>query len=161
VFSGPPLPLSSDLPLQWLLRQVRPRAVLGAWVRQSTNKLQIHCRTASRILVSADLGLLLRRCSRVAIREGTQPVVLQAELLIQWRVLQVVTATPYLPGLERLSDIFRTAHLDPTGFQIPIPTRTPEEVLGECLAYGIPVAGTRIVYARAGATASSSTDPSG
>jgi hypothetical protein len=73
-------------------------------------------------------------------------VVLEAELLIQWRVLQVVTGTPYLPGLERLSDIFRTAHLDPTGFQIPIPTRTPEEVLGECLAYGIPVAGSRIVY---------------
>jgi hypothetical protein len=76
-------------------------------------------------------------------------VVLQAELLIQWRVLQVVTGTPYLPGLERLSDIFRTAHLGPTGFQIPIPTRTPEEVLRECLAYGIPVAGSRIVYARA------------
>jgi hypothetical protein len=60
--------------------------------------------------------------------------------------LQVVTATPYLPGLARLSDILRTAHLDPTGFQVPIPTRTPEAVLAECLAYGIPVAGSRIVY---------------
>jgi hypothetical protein len=73
--------------------------------------------------------------------------------------LQVVTGTPYLPGLERLSDMFRTAHLDPTGFQIPIPTRTPEEVLGECLAYGIPVAGTRIVYARAEATALTAASP--
>lgn len=99
-----------------------------------------------RVLVSPDLGFLLGRCNRLALREGDQPVILEAELLIQWRALQVVTATPFLPGLTRLSAIFPGAHLDPSGFQVPIPTQSPEEVLAECLTHGIPVAGSRIVY---------------
>jgi hypothetical protein len=98
------------------------------------------------VLVSPDLGFLLGRCSRLALREGDQPVILEAELLIQWRTLQVVTATPFLPGLNRLSCIFPGVHLDSAGFQVPLLSQSPEEVLVECLTHGIPVAGSRIVY---------------
>jgi hypothetical protein len=146
MFMGPPLPLPSELPLEWLLRQLSPGAVFGAWVGQASRALQIRCLAGSRILVSADLGLLLRSCSRVACREGSEPVVLPAELLIQWRALQVVTATPYLPGLERLSAAFRGARFDSDGFLVPIPHRSPEEVLAECVAVGMQISGSRIVY---------------
>ena len=96
--------------------------------------------------MSADLGLLLGRCSRVALREGKEAVVLEASQLIQWRALQVVTATPYLPKIERLKDLFPGADLNPAGFQVPIQGRPPEEVLADCLRHAIPVSGSRIVY---------------
>jgi hypothetical protein len=115
-------------------------------VRESIRTLEIHYSSKGRLLVSPDLGLLLGRCSRVALREGTEPVVLAVDRLIQWRALQVVTATPFLPGPERLSAILRGAHLDPTGFRIPLGTCSPEEVLAECVAHGIEVAGSRIIY---------------
>lgn len=99
-----------------------------------------------RVLFSADLGFLLRRCSHVALREGMEPVVLKVERLIQWRTLQVVTATPFLPGLERLRTMFPGAHLDAGGFEVPIASSSPEDVLAECLTHGIPVSGSRIVY---------------
>ena len=146
MFSGPPLPLPSDLPLNFLLDQVRPPETLGAWTRAPTHRLQIHCPRGGRILVSADLGLLLGRCSRVALREGNEAVVLEASQLIQWRALQVVTATPYLPEIERLKDIFPGANLDSTGFHVPIQCHAPEDLLADCLTHAIPVAGSRIVY---------------
>ncbi len=146
MFSGPPLPLPPNHPLTLLLDQVRPGETLGAWTRKSTHRLQIHCAQGGRILVSADLGFLLRRCGRVALREGKEPVVLDADRLIQWRALQVVTATPYLPDVERLNDIFPGANLNPTGFRVPLPDRPPEEVLADCLTHAIPVSRSQIVY---------------
>lgn len=146
MFTGPPLPLSSDLPLQWLAGHTCSGSVLGAWTREPIHTLEIHCPTGGRVLVSADLGFLLGRCSRVALREGREVVVLEADLLIQWRALQVVTATPYLPGLERLSAIFRRARFDSNGFLVPIANRSPEEVLAECVAAGVQISGSTIVY---------------
>jgi hypothetical protein len=146
MFSGPPLPLPSNYPLILLLDQVRPGETLGAWTRALVHPLQIYCSRASRILVDADLGLLLRRCSRVALRGGKHPVVLEADQLIRWRALQVVTATPYLPDADRLMDIFPGADLNPAGFEVPIQGRPPEEVLADCLTHAIPVSGSRIVY---------------
>jgi hypothetical protein len=146
MFTGPPLPLPSDLPLQWLAGHTCSGWVLGAWTREPIHTLEIHCPTGGRVLVSADLGFLLGRCSRVAVREGREVVVLEADLLIQWRALQVVTATPYLPGLERLSAIFHRARFDSNGFLVPIANRSPEEVLAECIAVGMQISGSRIVY---------------
>jgi hypothetical protein len=152
MFSGPPLPLSSDLPLNFLLDNVRPSETLGAWVRHSTQRLILHdtIRGGGRILVSADLGFLLGRCNRVALRERSAPVILEAETVIEWRTLQVITGLPHLPGVERLvqqfPDIIRCGSL---GFLIPIPVRSPEEVLAECLANGIDVSGSRVVYSPA------------
>jgi hypothetical protein len=146
MFSGPPLPLLSNYPLILLLDQVRPRETLGAWTRQSTHRLEIYCPRGGRILVSMDLGLLLRDCGRVALRAENEPVVLETDQLIRWRALQVVTATPYLPDVERLNDIFPGADLSPAGFHVPLQGRPPEEVLADCLTHAIPVSGSRIVY---------------
>jgi hypothetical protein len=146
MFSGPPLPLPPNLPLRWLSEHARLPGALGAWVRESTRTLEIHYSSKSCLLIGPDLGLLLGRCSRVALREGTEPVVLAVDRLIQWRALQVVMATPFLPGPERLGAILRGAHVDPTGFRIPLGTCSPEQVLAECVAHGIEVAGSRIIY---------------
>ena len=152
MLSGPPLPLPRDIPLHQLLTYARQPGTLGAWVRGSVRTLHLYESASGgshRLLIGPDLGHLLSRCDRVALREGTHPVVLDAEAVIHWRTLQVVTSSPYLPGLQRLHEIFPEAHLNSSGFQIAIASRTPEHVLAECLTHGIPVRESRIVY-RAG-----------
>jgi hypothetical protein len=98
------------------------------------------------VLVSPDLGFLLGRCSRVAVREGQLPVVLEAEMVIQWRALQVATATPCLPGIERLQALFPGLRFSPSAVLVPLRTQSPEEVLAGCLAEGVPVTASRVVY---------------
>ncbi len=149
MFSGPPLPLPPDLPLRHLWPHTRASGSLGAWMRGSLRRFRFYNTSdnyCGPILVNADLGFLLGRCSRIALREQTELVVLETDVLIQWRALQVVTGSPYLPGLERLNNVFPGAQLSPAGFQVPIPTGSPEEVLAECVAHGIQVAGSRIIY---------------
>jgi hypothetical protein len=150
MFFGPPLPLPSDLPLNFLLAELRHSEILGAWVRCSAHELRIHDTariSGGRVLVSPDLGLLLGRCNRVALREGSAPVILNADTVIRWRTLQVITALPHLPGLERLAQQFPgIIQCGPLGLLVPIPTGSPEEVLAECLATGIQVTGSRVVY---------------
>jgi hypothetical protein len=150
MFSGPPLPLPSDLPLNCLLAEIRNSETLGAWVRCSTRHLRVRDtarRSGGRVLASADLGFLLGRCNRVALREGSAPVILDAGTVIQWRTLQVITGLPHLPELERLAQQFPgIVHCDSTGLLIPIPRTTPEEVLAECIATGMQVTGSRVVY---------------
>ena len=148
MFSGPPLPLPSDLPLTFLLDQVRPRERLGAWARRSALELwDTRRRSGGRVLVSTDLGFLLGRCHRVALREGSAAVILKADAIIQWRALQISTSLPHFPGLERLAQRFPgTIDCNSLGLLIPIPTASPEEVLAECLATGMQVTGSRVVY---------------
>lgn len=148
MFSGPPLPLPPDLPLSLLLAYASGSGRLGAWMRSCRRAAYVQDTAAShgRLLISPDLGFLLRRCSHVAVREGEEPIVLEAERLIQWRTLQVVTGTPFLPEHERLHAMFPRARLRPDGFQVPISTQSPEDVLAECLTHGIPVSSTAIVY---------------
>ena len=83
----------------------------------------------------------------VAVREGERTIVLASEAVIQWRALQVATAMPYLPGLERLRALFPQLRTSLNGLRIPILTQSPEEVLARCLAEGIRITGSRIVYA--------------
>jgi hypothetical protein len=147
MFSGPPLPLSPDFPLQRLVSLTPTLTHLGAWVRGRTRDLLLSLTDRRcQVLISGDLGVLLRRCRQIALREGNRPVLLDAEQLIRWRALQVVTARPHLPCPELLKEIFPEAFLDPAGFMVPTQTRTPEEVLAECVVLGIPVAESRIVY---------------
>lgn len=82
----------------------------------------------------------------VAVRAGEQTVVMAAEEIIQWRALQVATAMPYLPGLERLRAVFPQLDVSLGGIRIPVGSCSPEEVLAQCLAEGIHIGGTRIVY---------------
>jgi hypothetical protein len=147
MFSGPPLPLPSHHPLTLLLDQVRPRETLGAWTRESTHRLEIHCARGGRLLVSADLGFLLGRCSRVVLREGSTPVILDADTVIGWRTLQVITALPHLPGMDRLAQQYPgIITWGPLTFLIPIHPSSPEEVLVQCLATGMQVTGSHVVY---------------
>lgn len=148
MFSGPPLPLPPELPLRQLFAQAQQPGTLGAWVRSSARALHLYeiAGHASRVLVSPDLGFLLARCSRVALREGEQPIVLDADVLIQWRALQVATATPFLPGLERLRGMFPGLQVTAGTVVIPLATQTPEEVLARCLAERLQVSGSRLVY---------------
>lgn len=148
MYRGSPLPLSPDVPLSELLAFSCPPQ-LGAWIRGGVSRLHIHevpHGTRSRVLASSDLGFLLGCCARVALREGARTVVLAAEMVIQWRALQVATATPYLPGLERLRALFPGLQSTGNGLLIPVPTQSPEEVLAQCLAEGVRVTGSRVVY---------------
>jgi hypothetical protein len=151
MLSGPPLPLPPGIPLHCLRVHTRSSGVLGAWVRGSARTLHLYETSAGaphRILIGPDLGHLLGRCSRIALRQGTDLVVLDADDIIRWRVLQVVTATPHLPSSERLNEVFPEARLGGSGFQVGLQSRPPEHVLAECLTHGIPVTESRIVYAR-------------
>lgn len=71
---------------------------------------------------------------------------LSAETVIRWRALQVLVGAPYLPSLEQLRAIFPEADLDHSGFLVPTHSRSPEEVLAECVVNDIRVRESRIVY---------------
>ena len=146
---GPPLPLSPAVPLSELLRHSGPPAQLGAWMRGGVRRMHIHKvppRSRCSVLASNDLGFLLRRCAEVAVREGNRTIILPAETVIQWRALQVATATPYLPGLDRLEELFPGLRPTRDGFLVPVARKPVEEVLALCLERGMRVNGSRIVY---------------
>jgi hypothetical protein len=82
----------------------------------------------------------------VAVREGKQTIVLASEMVIEWRALQVATATPYLPGLDRLRTLFPGLQMMPNGFLVPVAKQSAEEVLALCLEEGMQVRGSRVVY---------------
>jgi hypothetical protein len=149
MFSGPPLPLPPEFPLLQLIPLINERKQVGAWVREagSGHRLTIVAKgRCALVVIGEDLGQLLRCCTHVVLRAGSGAVALAAEEVIRWRALQVVTATPHLPGPELLDHIFPGAQLEPTGFSVPTSTRSPEEVLSECVRRGIPVVETMVVY---------------
>jgi hypothetical protein len=149
MFTGPPLPLSLDFPIQQLLALTHEHFGVGAWLRDGPRELRLRLTGAgrrSRVLISRDLGLLLRRCRSIVLREGSKAVILGADALIRWRALQVVTGTPCLPRPQLLREIFPHAYFEATGFSVPILHHIPEEVLAECVTHRIPVVGSRIVY---------------
>jgi hypothetical protein len=98
------------------------------------------------MLLSGDLGLLLRRCRHVAVRQGGQVRLLAAEMLLRQRTLEVVMPAGCLPIPERLHQIFPSAVPDSTGFRIPVGSVPPETVLADCLTHGLSVTETRITY---------------
>jgi hypothetical protein len=149
MFSGPPLPLSPDTPLQQLLALADSTGAIGAWLRGGKHSLSIYGSNVEgcRILLSSDLGSLLGRCNRVIVRQGSRPVAIDSVRLIEWRSLQVVTATPYLPGVAHLREQFAGTRLTPEGVLVPMLSRySPEEILAECVAAGLPVRGSQVVY---------------
>jgi hypothetical protein len=149
MFSGPPLPLPSEFPLLQLIPLIHQRAQVGAWVRGAGADHRLTIMSNGRcatVVIGEDLGQLLCCCTHVVLRSTTGAVALPAEELIRWRALQVVIGTPHLPGPALLDDIFPGARLEPTGFSVSTTTRSPEEVLSECVRRGIPVTGSRVVY---------------
>jgi hypothetical protein len=98
------------------------------------------------VLASSDLGFLLSRCARVAVRQEQQTRVLSSEAVLQWRALQVAAATPYLPGIERMRALFPRLHATSTGFLVGLQEISPEEVLARCAGEGVRVTGSRVIY---------------
>jgi hypothetical protein len=149
MLAGAPLPLSPRIPLSDLLALTSRAEPLGAWVsscRYPVSIYQLAQRTHHRALASSDLGFLLRRCTHVAVRENRRLAVLPSETVIQWRALQVATATPYLPGVERMRVLFPRLQLTIGGFQVPLHAESAEEVLSRCVSEGVGVRGSRVVY---------------
>ena len=124
----------------------RPPGCLASRSAHSLHLYESSTGPAHRLLIGPDLGHLLGCCTRVALRHGTDLVVLEAEEIIRWRVLQVITAIPHLPSSERLNQLFPGAQLDASGFRVGIEGRAPEHVLVECLTHGIQVRESRILY---------------
>lgn len=149
MFLGPLRPLPPDVLLSALLRDVRQGGTLGAWVSGCSVGRRVYRAYEPRVslLLSADLGFLLGRCTRVVVREGERPVILDADTIIQWRALQVATATPWLPGCERLVALFPGIERRAGGMLIPVWQRSPEEILAQCLASGLQITGSRVTYA--------------
>jgi hypothetical protein len=149
MFTGAPLPLSPDVPLGHLLACADSPALLGAWLRGCQGPLLIHrprSPTLCLVLASADLGFLLGHCPRVAVREGQKTRVLSSEAILEWRALQVATATPYLPGIERVRTVFPRLRAIDRGFVVPLEKESPEEVLARCVRDGVRVTGSRVIY---------------
>src|SRR3954470_7467394 len=147
MLSGPPLPLPQDIPVHKLLPFAHPPGTLGAWVRGPVHTCHLYeapLGVSHRILMGSDLGHLLGRCNRIALRQGSSLVVLDADTVIPWRPLQVATPIPYLPSLARLNETFPGTHLDSSGFHVAIAARAPEAVLAECITHGIPVRESRV-----------------
>jgi hypothetical protein len=145
---GSPAPLLPSWPLALLLPLARPGERLGAWVRGIGQRVRSGSAPSAgvRLALSADLGALLRRCDRVAVRQHGAAVLLPAEQLIGLRVLEVVLGLPYLPGAERLRALYPGLRVQEGVLALPIGRDSPEEALGLCAAGRIPVVASRIRY---------------
>jgi hypothetical protein len=145
---GSPAPLLPSSPLTLLLRHARPGERVGAWVRGIGQRVRSGYATSAgvRLALSGDLGALLRRCDRIAVRQSRSPVLMPAEQLIGLRVLEVVLGLPYLPGAERLRTLYPGLRVHEGVLALPIGRDSPEEALALCAARRIPVVASRIRY---------------
>lgn len=151
MFEGTLLPLPPDVSLSTLLAWAAPAEPLGAWVEGRVGRFHVYQHRHSdrgRVLVSSNLGFLLGCCNNVAVREGARTTVLPADTVIHWRALHVATASAYLPGIDGLQVQFPGIQASVKGLLIPIGLQSPEEILVRCLAEGMQVVASRIVYTR-------------
>ena len=146
MFAGSPHPLHPLSSLASVLRQALPGERLGAWVRGIGPRVRRGRAGGAGLTLSGDLGALLRRCDRVAVRHGAEPVVLPADELIGLRVLEIVLGLPYLPAAERLQALYPALRCHGGVLAFPVGADPPEEVLGHCAQGRIPVAASRIRY---------------
>jgi hypothetical protein len=152
MLNGPLLPLLPEYPLAQLVGLIDTndaREPLGAWLAGVDDAISI-CVTARgrccRMLLSGDLGLLLARCSRVAVRQGSQPHVVATDALMGVRTLEVGITRGSAQNPDRLQELFPGAVLEGAGVRIPLQSVLPEVVLAECVTHGLTVTQSRIVY---------------
>ena len=149
MFPGSPVRLRAACPLRALLPLAAPGAVLGAWLRGCTRPLAVRCRGPDgprQLLVADDLGYLLRRCTRIALRDDETVRAVPAGVLLGCRVLEIVLAAPYLPPPPQLRALFPAARLRESVVALPLGLGSPEEALALCAAEGLSVSATRITY---------------
>jgi hypothetical protein len=97
-------------------------------------------------VLSYDLGALLRRCDRIAVRHGPDIVVLSASQLVRCRVLEIVLGTPFLPPPAQLRALFPAVSAGRAGWSVPIGLASAEEALAICAAERVPVRASHIGY---------------
>jgi hypothetical protein len=142
---GAPCQLLPRVSLLAVLAHARPGELLGVWLRGCPRPLRLRAARCA-LLASADLGLLLRRCGRVAVREGGRIAALDAQRLIGWRTLQIVVGTPFLPGLEDLRVLFPDLRVTSGRIAVPLGLGSAEEALALCAAERLPVLASWIDY---------------
>jgi hypothetical protein len=152
VYQAPLRPLPSNLSLAEPLQQASCNQAIGAWVAECCpgHRLYRVRGAVISVLVARDLGFLLARCDCIVLRHGQGVLVLPADLIIGWRALQVATASPCIPTSERLEVCFPGIRSSAGAMLVPLRHRSPEDVLARCLAEGIQVAGSRVVYPASG-----------
>jgi hypothetical protein len=72
--------------------------------------------------------------------------VVEAESLIAWRTLRIVTGTACLPELDRLRFLIPDLQVTGTRLTLPLGLDGPEEALAACIAASVPVVATWIEY---------------
>ena len=145
MLQGSPSPLLAADLLTSVLPLARPGELIGAWMRGCRRLLRL--RSARRaLLAGSDLGVLLRRCNRVAIRHRSQLLVVDAERLIAWRTLRIVTGATDLPGVEQLRMLIPRLEARGSRIDVPIGLGAPEEALAACVAARVPVVASWIAY---------------
>jgi hypothetical protein len=102
------------------------------------------------LVVAQDLGVLLRTCEQVVVRDGARPVLVPAPLLIRWRVLEIVLGTPYLPPPQQLRLLFPGLRGSAGTFAVPLGLGSAEEALAVCAHERLPVVSSRIAYRTSG-----------
>lgn len=154
MFPGSPAALLAALPLRVLSGLASPDVVLGVWLRTARRAVTVRWVSGGRarlLLLGPDLGYLLRRCDRVAVRDGAAVIAVPATRLIKLRVLEIVLGTPYLPPAGRLRELFPAGRVGEGRVTVPIGLGSPEEALALCASARIPVAASRISYVDPGA----------
>jgi hypothetical protein len=157
MFPGSPARILPTWPLQALLPLAARNAVLGVWLRGCGRPLKVRCRAPRgpcHFLVSEDLGYLLRRCARVALRDGEAVRAVPAGDLVGCRVLEIVLAAPYLPPPHQLRELFPDARVREGVVALPLGLGSAEEALALCAAEGLPVSASSIAYVGAALTGS-------
>jgi hypothetical protein len=145
MFPGSPARIHPSWPLRSVLQLAVAGNHLGVWLRGCARPLAV--RSGPRnLLLSDDLGYLLRRCSRVALRDGRAVTVVPAAVLVGFRVLEIVLATPYLPPPRQLRLLFPAARVCEGVVALPLGLGSAEEALALCAAERVPVSATRIAY---------------
>jgi hypothetical protein len=149
MFPGSPARILPTWPLRALLPLAASGAVLGVWLRGCTRPLAVLCRGPDgprHLLAADDLGYLLRRCRRVALRDGGAVRAVPAVELLGCRVLEIVLAAPFLPPPHQLRELFPAARVCEGVVALPLGLGSAEEALALCAAERLPVSATRIAY---------------
>lgn len=146
MFLGAPSPLLPSTLLSAVLTLAQPDEAMGVWLR---GRRAAGIRAGRRfLLTSSDLGWLLRRCGRIAVRDQDGPVAVEARYLIAWRTLRIVTAAPYLPALTRLRLLLPELEIRGARLAVPIGLDHPEEALAACMSARVPVVASWVEYRR-------------
>src|SRR5262245_1736511 len=148
MFPGSPAPLPAGTALASVVGLVPAGSMAGVWVR-GCRRIQYWRTRGRRLAVGQDLGALLRCCDLVVVRDGSRPVAVAAQLLIRWRVLEIVLGTPYLPPPRQLRLLFPGLRGSAGTFAIPLGLGSAEEALAVCAHARLPVVASRIAYRHA------------